>query len=618
MKTFRYILCLCLFVLVTFTTSAQEKTFFTHTVNKGQTLYSISKMYGISVDEIAKYNPGCMEKLPVGYKLRIPQKSTVNTLDNSENSDNSGAIYHTIKSGETLYRLSKMYGVTTQEICEANPGLSISNFRTGEVILIPKSNKSKDETSESSVKKEQEERRTIIHEVERNESIKDICKKYGVSEDELKESNPGINFKRLKKNTILRVPIKIKKVKKEKQQEVEISDREAFRQAEEYRDSIEAHNKRKSTDGTVKVAVILPFLLDNYAPSEQGRMVEYYQGLLMAVKELKEEGYSYEINTFDSGHKEESLDSLLTSGALNEMDIIIGALYTGHNKELAKFAKENNIPLVIPFTSKEDEIFRNPMVYIVNAMQSYIIPEVTSYFIETFPNANVIFVEDTEKSNKMGFVTALTEELDKNEMSHFTMPISNFYTGEEDSAEQLKTALLKVLDPDKENIFIPTSSSAKMLNTLIPTLIQTRILDESDSIPQYKLFGYPEWQIYAKETRDQLYDLDTYFYATFYSHYSMPESSKFQDEYIKLYSRNIQNIYPRYGMLGYDTGRFFLLAASKFGSDMPDRINEIEFNPIQTGFKFERVNNWGGMVNKKVYFIHYTRDYNIEKIDFIK
>jgi hypothetical protein len=258
------------------------------------------------------------------------------------------------------------------------------------------------------------------------------------------------------------------------------------------------------------------------------------------------------------------------------------------------------------------------MVYIVNAMQSYIIPEVTSYFIKTFPNANVIFVEDTEKSNKMGFVTALTEELDKNEMSHFTMPISNFYTGEEDSAEQLKTTLLKVLDPDKENIFIPTSSSAKMLNTLMPTLIQTRILDESDSIPQYKLFGYPEWQIYAKETRDLLYDLDTYFYATFYSHYSMPESSKFQDEYIKLYSRNIQNIYPRYGMLGYDTGRFFLLAASKFGSDMPDRINEIEFNPIQTGFKFERVNNWGGMVNKKVYFIHYTRDYNIEKIDFIK
>ena len=66
---------------------------------------------------------------------------------------------------------------------------------------------------------------------------------------------------------------------------------------------------------------MLPFLLDSYAPSEQGRMIEYYQGFLMAVKKLKEEGYSFKISTFDSGHMEESLDSLLSSGALDKMDI---------------------------------------------------------------------------------------------------------------------------------------------------------------------------------------------------------------------------------------------------------------------------------------------------------
>ena len=71
-------------------------------------------------------------------------------------------------------------------------------------------------------------------------------------------------------------------------------------------------------------------------------------------------------------------------------------------------------------------------------------------------------------------------------------------------------------------------------------------------------------------------------------------------------------------MLGYDTGYVFLLAANKFGKDMPSKINNVSFTPIQTGFKFERVNNWGGMVNKKIYFIHYTPEYNIEKIDFDK
>jgi hypothetical protein len=71
-------------------------------------------------------------------------------------------------------------------------------------------------------------------------------------------------------------------------------------------------------------------------------------------------------------------------------------------------------------------------------------------------------------------------------------------------------------------------------------------------------------------------------------------------------------------MLGYDTGYYFLLAASKYGKAMADNINNVTFTPIQTGFKFERVNNWGGFVNKKIYFVHYTPEYKVEKIDFDK
>ena len=172
------------------------------------------------------------------------------------------------------------------------------------------------------------------------------------------------------------------------------------------------------------------------------------------------------------------------------------------------------------------------------------------------------------------------------------------------------------MSSDKENIFIPLSSSAGTLTAIVPPLILLK--SDTINIPEFKLFGYPEWQIYANDMRAQLYEADTYFYASFFSHYSLPEAAKFQSEYTDWYDRGLQNIYPRYGMLGYDTGYVFLLAANKFGKDMPSKINNVSFTPIQTGFKFERVNNWGGMVNKKIYFIHYTPEYNIEKIDFDK
>ena len=47
-------------------------------------------------------------------------------------------------------------------------------------------------------------------------------------------------------------------------------------------------------------------------------------------------------------------------------------------------------------------------------------------------------------------------------------------------------------------------------------------------------------------------------------------------------------------------------------------MNELETNPVQMGFKFERVSNWGGFINRKVFFIHFSNDYKVEKIDFDK
>lgn len=611
MKILRHILLLFAIFIMATAANAQERKFFTHTVSKGQTLYSISKMYNTTVEEIVEYNPESAVKLSIGQKLRIPQNTTNSTPVTVVDGERDGETYHTIKSGETLYRLSKMYGVTPRAICDANPGLSTSNFRVGEVILIPKPERSIEIKTKKENDGEKEEPEIIAtHKVKKGETIEDICRQYGITEEELLAANPQIKNKKIKKKMVLNIPAPKSKTANDKGTEREPTNHEIFIKVEEYKDSI--NNRRHTGDGRIKVAVILPFLLDSYAPSEQGRMVEYYQGFLMAVNELKNAGYSFEINTFDSGPKEKSLSELVSSGQLDNMDLIIGAMYPNHNSELAKFAQEKEIPLVIPFTSKEDEIFRNPMVYIVNAMQSYIIPEVTARFTTTFPNANVVFVEDEAKGNKKDFIAGLTDELDNTGATHTTIAMSSLTT-----PELMLPTLKQLLKEDKENIIVPTSSSAKTLGTLLPALVQAEIIDSID-VPDFKLFGYPEWQIYAKDTREQMYEVETYFYTTFYSHYSLPEVAEFRDKYIRWYNRDIQNIYPRYGMLGYDTGYYFLLAVALYGKEMPERINETEFTPVQTGFKFCRVNNWGGLLNKKIYFIHYGRDYKIEKIDFDK
>ena len=122
----------------------------------------------------------------------------------------------------------------------------------------------------------------------------------------------------------------------------EQSNQESFILYEQYKDSIkQSIANEEDNEGLTKVGIVLSFLLDSYAPKEQNRIIEYYQGFLLAVNRLKQEGYSFEINAYDAGKKDESIDSLLSSGMLDDMDLIIGATYTKHNKQLADFAKKN-------------------------------------------------------------------------------------------------------------------------------------------------------------------------------------------------------------------------------------------------------------------------------------
>ena len=69
-------------------------------------------------------------------------------------------------------------------------------------------------------------------------------------------------------------------------------------------------------------------------------------------------------------------------------------------------------------------------------------------------------------------------------------------------------------------------------------------------------------------------------------------------------------------MLGFDTGYFFLKGLSKYGSELEKNLPQMDLTPIQTGFKFQRVNNWGGFVNKKVFFVHFTKNFELIKLDF--
>lgn len=589
---FIHIICLSLALSassLSATVSAQTGTgYFLHTVTKGQSLYSIASMYHVSVDDIVRLNPGSKEQIRAGQALKIPQ---------AQYSNEDGKQFHTIQAGETLYQLTLKYHVTAQAICKANPGLSAENFRIGQVIVIPAQDNAPaqtEQTAQAEPAVEKNEWRDM-HKVARKETIFSISQQYGITQEELIAANPELKNGKLKKGSFLFIPYP----KSQETGKTAPSSQAAPSNEELFKEN----SISKKQINTIKVALMLPFT--STSQDEQSRMVEFYEGFLMAIDSLKHQEVSADIYTYDTKGTTAGTNAILSQSKLKDMDIIFGPAHQSSIASVAAFADKNNIRLVVPFSPKVDQVFTNPNIYQVNTPQSYLYSKVYEHFIRKFGKTNVIFVDDgSGDKEKAEFIKGMKNELKDNNVRFKQIQLA----GDIDPNK-----VIAAMDTLQENIFIPTSGRSSALTRVLPHL--TLVRREHPHFDMH-LFGYPEWQTYTQDFLANFYELDTYFYSSFYTNNLFPAAINFTQSYRRWYSKDMSNTYPKYGMLGFDVGYFFLKGLSQQGNKLEENLNRVQVTPIQTGFCFERVNNWGGFINRKVFFVHFTKDYELIKLDF--
>jgi LysM repeat protein/ABC-type branched-subunit amino acid transport system substrate-binding protein len=108
------------------------KKYYDHKVEKGQTLYAISKAYDLTVNDILLENPDALNGIHPGQILKIPfEKPVVKPVVADTN-----FFIHTVASGQTLYSISKMYAVTEDAILQLNPDAK-NGLKIGQDLKIP-------------------------------------------------------------------------------------------------------------------------------------------------------------------------------------------------------------------------------------------------------------------------------------------------------------------------------------------------------------------------------------------------------------------------------------------------------------------------------------------------
>jgi len=150
-----------------------------HEVLAKETKYSIAKKYGITIAELEKKNPEVVSNLPIGYKLIIKGNvskavKTAAVTESKKETVNPSAVKVTtpinywnyeVKSKETLYSLSKMFGMSQEELIALNPTMAYG-VTEGMTLKIPSTvsmpQESKKEYSSLSKKSGNNDRKKIV------------------------------------------------------------------------------------------------------------------------------------------------------------------------------------------------------------------------------------------------------------------------------------------------------------------------------------------------------------------------------------------------------------------------------------------------------------------------
>ena len=548
---------------------------FKHTVISGETVYSISRMYNTSVEEIHRLNPGAKEGIGVGEVLTIPQRRVISEVK-EEN-----YRYHTILPKETLYSVSRTYSLKPEDIIAANPGLTVETFQIGKTIRVPFFE------SYQVIKPFESQTTDIVHKVSRGETLYSISRQYSVDVSKLQEVNP-ILAGGLKTNMELIIPVK--------KSSLEVTNKQLENNVNRL---LTQRTSPKRVD-VMRVGLLLPFL--DESGGAHLRLQEYYEGFLLAVNELKSRGADLELFVFEIGKGSDTkkLESLLQTMEMQSLNLVIGGVNDAQIRVISDFSKERNIKYVVPFSQSNGEILNNGNIFQVNPLQKSQIDKASNAFIQTFRNANVVFVNGGQ-NDKMEFITQLQNSLRNSSIRYETISATS----------TLDSTILTLLKTTGENIIIPTSGD---INTLRRVIEELKKVQESNSEYQLRLFGYPEWQTY-NNLIDDYHHFGTYIYTPFFVDNSASDTKIFKDSFEKWYDRNLLDTNPGYGMWGYDTGLFFLTALQQYGANFEQNINRVRVNSLQFPFHFERLNNWGGFFNTGLYFVHYDRSGKVIKMD---
>ena len=684
------------------TTKIGGKEYYMHHVKQGETLWGLSQVYNVTVEEIEALNPEVKNGLKAGHVLGIPVRPQSEPQDEEPRVEPKPVVVEPqpkpkveepkqepvvaepepvveepkpsvvvpkpkveetqpesvaeapkvvkpqpkprrtsvfdgkariVQRGETLYDIAKEYGVDIAALRAANPGLN-DEPAMGTRISIP------DIVNENDY---------IVHKCERNERVTSLLKRWEVDENDFRRMNVSVGT-HVFVNQVVLIPIQpisdfywieempevaVENEKEHSEQEEVFPIQEEMMPTVSYEDfgesercAVDPQNARRR----YKVALMVPLYLNEVNGLEMSKenlpqlhksrslsFVQYYEGFMMAVETLEEQkGLKMDLTVIDVTDNVSTAERALSQIRGEELDLIVGPFFGKSFSVVEEYAKQNNIVVVNPLSTRESVIVGNPNVVKVKPGEMGQILTISNLVKNLYNDANV-FIVSKERTADSAFLNQLEYHLElavNNEVRVSGDEFLNFARNESERLE-MGSRMVKTVEvegqvystddfkdgntrevvlhnsvkryPYSEISKVKSQLSGVRNNVIVAygddNVFATQMLNslakETERFP-ITLVCAPDWDKFEKLLVENLLQMNAIYLNDGFVDYKSEPAKQFVRRFRSKYAVEPQ----KYAFEGYDMAMFFLSALMRYGEDMMDCLNCCDVPLLHSQYRF--------------------------------
>lgn len=653
--------------------TAQAQDFITHKVKDNETVKDLAKTYGVTASQILDLNPDASKDLKFGSVLIIPNvKSGDTTVTQTVDSFKE----HKVKRKETLYSISKLYNVSIPDLKKYNKFLYANPLRKGDKLQIPNITKEATEVVVGTpVTTEVEEVKEVKEIVETAEVVKDsikpnptdvvetaktyivkksegkwrIAQNLGITVEELEKSNPQI-ANGLKEGDTLRIPVKnIKTPVEVAPKTYSVLASEGFfrvklktgltqEQLEELNPGLKETGLKPgmvlnigtkggqqpqdyviatetgslnllpslNKEDQKKLAILLPFKLksielDSVSATNKRLQsdkllnisLDFYSGVEIALDSLKKLNIPLDVKVYDTNNRESNSMTIANELAENNTNAVIGPLLPKNFNTVASKLAYDSIPMFSPLTKK---VKVGANVFQSRPSEDLLFQRVVNY-VKRDSTANIVILHDSKNSKRAKQLKAkfpnaqvLASKLDKKGKEQFYI---------------YEVTLAKTLKPGNNVVFLETRAEGFVSNV-------SSVLNSKNNLSTMNIILATTNMNEAFEgdnvSNNQLSNLQ-FMYPTMAKMASGKSNKNFVKTYKKLYNETPSS----YAVRGFDLTMDVVLRLMSTSDIYNAERNKMLTEYLQNKFMYVK-SPQGGFINNALYLVKY-KDLNIVEIN---